>query len=165
VIHPDLELIRGRLKVMSPCLQRTDYGQHLFIKDLVVSFGRRHGMGVEGDGSPEIVITFYREHGSSGKAELSILIRKGKDGSGGEGNFQSIEGLLFSGAPSPELVFSCEVIEWMSDLCEVLDEMAIEVRQPQEGSYRADLCRNWPLGYGLDLALVHADPFGSNHHA
>ncbi|KIN98428.1 hypothetical protein M404DRAFT_157717, partial [Pisolithus tinctorius Marx 270] len=127
VVCPDLKLIRGGLEIVSPRFQGMDYGQHLFIKDLVISFGRRHGVGVEGDRLPEVVIALHREDSSSSKTKLSVLIWEGEDGGSGEGNLQGIKSLLFLGTPSPELIFSCEVIEGMSDLCKILDEAAVKV--------------------------------------
>ncbi|KIO12129.1 hypothetical protein M404DRAFT_125485 [Pisolithus tinctorius Marx 270] len=135
MVRPDLKLVRGGFQVVSPRFQSTNYGQHLFIEDLVVSFWGGHGVGIEGNGSPEIILTFHGEDSTGGKAEFPVLVRECKDGGSGESEFQGVEGLLFSRAPNPELVLLGKVIKGTSNLCKAFDETAVEVCQTQEGSH------------------------------
>ena len=67
MIRVNLKSIRHGFQVVPPALGSFDDGQHLFVMDRIVSFGRGHRMGHIGDRSEVAIISFYRKHTADGK--------------------------------------------------------------------------------------------------
>ena len=74
-----------------------------------------------------------------------------------QSSFQSVEAVLFGGAPVKRRAGAAQGGERGSDLGEAIYEAAVVVRQANEAAYVG--ARGWlsPLGDGRDLAGVHGD--------
>ena len=93
-----LEGIRSGLKIMAPGLSRFYDGQHLFVVDRVISFGRSHGMRHVRDGSEFAVIAFDANHSPDGElrrigleAEFAVLVRVLQHGCSSESSLQGLK--------------------------------------------------------------------------
>ena len=76
-----LKGVRSGLEIMAPGLSCFYDGQHLFIVNRIISFGRGHGMRYVRDGSEFAVIAFDANHSPDGKlrhvsleAEFAVLV-------------------------------------------------------------------------------------------
>ena len=93
-----LKGIRSGLKIMVPGLSCFYDGQHFFVMDRVISFGRGHGMRHVCDGSEFAVIAFDANHSPDGKLrcvslemEFTVLIGVLQHGCSSESSLQGLE--------------------------------------------------------------------------
>ena len=93
-----LKDIRSGLEIMAPGLSRFYDGQHLFVMDRVISFGRGHGMRHVHDGSEFAVIAFDANHSPDGElrhvsleTEFTVLIGVLQHGCSSESSLQGLE--------------------------------------------------------------------------
>ena len=93
-----LKDIRSGLEIMAPGLSRFYDGQHLFVMDRVISFGRGHGMRHVRDGSELAIIAFDANHSPDGefrrvglKVEFAVLVGVLQHGCSSESSLQGLE--------------------------------------------------------------------------
>ena len=98
MVHVYLKGIRSGLEIMVPGFSSFYDGQHLFIVNRIVSFGRGHGMQHVCDGSEFAIIAFDANHSPDGelrcvslKVEFMVLIRVLQHGHSSESSLQGFE--------------------------------------------------------------------------
>ena len=84
-----------------------------------------------------------------------LSIPESKDGGRAEGRMKGFEGLLLFSGPFKGGVLLGQVIEWVSNLGEVLDEAVVEVSKAQEPSYFSKVGWSCPVTDSLHFTRVH----------
>ncbi|KAG6896293.1 hypothetical protein C0992_009270 [Termitomyces sp. T32_za158] len=87
--------------------------------------------------------------------ERMVIIVEDKDGLGGDGRLEGIKGPLLRVSPGLSYVPSGKVKQQLCMVGEILDELLIEVGEPQEGLYLLLVLGLWPLDYAGHLRWVH----------
>ena len=140
-------------------------GQHLFIMNRVISFGRGHGMRHVHDGSEFAIITFDANHFPNGKlrhvslkAEFAVLVRVLQHRCSSESSLQCLEQSSFPITKVKYNILASQVHHGMTNNSVVFDEASIEVAETEESVDLLCICWFRPLQDSINLFRIHLDP-------
>ena len=159
-----LEGIRSGLEIMAPGLSCFYDGQHLFVVNRIISFGRGHGMRHVRDGSELAVIAFDANHSPDGKlrrvsleVEFVVLVGVLQHGHSSESSLQGLKRGFLLVTKVKYNVFASQVHHGTTNNSVVLNKASIKVAKPEEGTDLLDICRLRPLQNSINLFRVHFD--------
>ncbi|KAG6875329.1 hypothetical protein C0992_004300 [Termitomyces sp. T32_za158] len=163
MVCPDFKLVPRAFQEVVPLLQGPDNGQYLLVVDLVIALHSVEAFGVKGHGVPLLVLwglleQDYTSHkiGAVGlNMEGMVIVGEDEDRLGGDGGLEGIKGPLLHVPSGLSHILSGEVKQRPCMVGKVLDELLVEVGEPQEGLYLLLVLGLWPLDYASHLHGVH----------
>src|SRR5712671_3709295 len=134
VIGPYFKGVRMTLEVMVESFEGTNDSEEFFVVDVVVEFGRLHGLGEESNRVPSVEKVGLYKNGTESEvtsigddAKRKGGIREGKDRGDGKGINEGAKGKFLGRGPNVGDVFLCESKERVCNLGIVLDEATVKV--------------------------------------
>src|SRR5712672_4283341 len=134
VIGPDFKGVRMTLEVMAESFEGANDSEEFFVMDVVVEFGRLHGLGEESNRVPLIEEVGLLKNGTESKVtsigndtKRKGGIREGEDWGDGKGVNEGPKGRFLGRGPNVGDVFLCERKERVCNLGIVLDEATVKV--------------------------------------
>ena len=159
-----LKGIRSGLEIMVPGLSCFYDGQHLFVMNRIVSFGRGHGMRHVRDGSEFAVIAFDTNHSPNGelrcvglKMEFAVLIGVLQHRCSSESSLQGLERSFLLISKVKYNVLAGQVHHGTTNNSIVFNKASIEVAKAKEGTDLLDIRQLRPLQNNINLFRVHFD--------
>ena len=160
-----LEGIRSGLEIMVPGLSCFYDGQHLFVVNRVVSFGRGHGMRHVHDRSEFAIIAFDANHSPNSKlrhvsfeAEFMVLVGVLQYGCSSESSLQGVKRSFLLVTKVKYNVFASQIHHGTTNNSIVLNKASIKVAKSEEGSDLLNICQLRSLQNSINLFRVHLDP-------
>src|SRR5712671_5911637 len=164
VVGPYFKGFRMTLKVMAESFEGANDSKEFFVVDVVVEFGRLHGLGEESNRVPAVEKVGLFKNGT--ESEVTSIgddtkrkgrIREGKDWGDGKGVNEGAKGRFLGRGPNVGDVFLCESKERVCNLGIVLDEATVKVAKAKEGLEFLNGLWLRPFGDTGNLGRVHGD--------
>src|SRR5712671_2024767 len=164
VVGPYFEGFRMTLEVMAESFEGVNDSEEFLVVDVVVEFGRLHGLGEESNRVPSIEEVGLFKNGTKSKV-TSISndtkrkggIREGEDRGDGKGINEGAKGRFLGCGPNVGDVFLCESKERVCNLGIILDEATIKVAKAEEGLEFLNGLWLGPFGDTRNLGRVHGN--------
>src|SRR5712675_1026651 len=122
------------LEVMAESFEGTNDGKEFFVVDVIVEFGRLHGLGKESNRVPSIEKVWLFKNGTESEvasigddAKRKGGIREGEDRGDHKGVNEGAKGRFLGRGPNVGDIFLCESKESVCNLGIILDEATVKV--------------------------------------
>ena len=160
-----LESVRSGFEIMVPGLSCFYDGQHFFIVNRIVSFGRGHGIQHVHNGSEFAVIAFDANHSPDGelrcislKAEFAVLIGVLQYRRSSECSLQGLERSFLLVTEIKYNVLASQVHHGVTNNSIILNKVSVEVAETEESADLLYIRRLRPLQNSINLSRVYFDP-------
>ena len=162
MVGNDVDQSFRTFEIVPPSGKCLKYSEEFLVMSVIIQFGDAQGVGMKGD-RVDFAIT-----GDCGEDRCDSVVRGirfdykqssgdevGEDRSGGECGFQGVERGLTVVRPEPRNVLSGEVGHRSDNIGVSMDEVVVEVGEPEERLYVFNLPWSGPFLYGFNLSCLH----------
>src|ERR1700731_999473 len=162
VVSNNIDRSFRTFKIVPPSGKRLKYSEEFLVMSVIIQFRDAQGAGMKGDRvdfavwgncgedcCDSIVQGIHFNYKRSSGDEV------GEDWSRGECGFQGVERGLTVVRPEPRNVFSGEAGHRSDYIGVSMDEVVVEIGEPEEGLYVFNLLRSRPFLYSFNFSHVH----------